>query len=42
MKAFIAGCLAAIVIAVAAGVALQWFDWSAAATYQTESGNVRL
>ena len=42
MKAFLAGCAAAIIIAVAAGIVLQWLDWSAAATYQSETGNVRL
>lgn len=42
MKAFLAGCAAAIVIAVVAGVVLNFLDWSSAQTFQSETGNVRL
>ena len=41
MKAFLAGAVAAILIAVVAAVALQWLDWSSANVYQAQ-GNVRL
>jgi hypothetical protein len=41
MKAFLAGCVVAVLIAAVAGVALQWVDWSAQATFQSETGNVR-
>ena len=42
MKAFIAGCAAAVVIAVLAAVALQWLDVSSATYFQSDTGNVRL
>ena len=42
MKAFLAGCAAAILIAVIAAVAFQWVDRSAGSFYQSETGNVRL
>lgn len=42
MKAFIAGCLAAIVIGVVAALALQMVDREASSFYQSETGNVRL
>lgn len=42
MKAFLAGCAAAVLIGVAAAVALQWVDRSAQTYYQSETGNVRL
>lgn len=41
MKAFWSGLAAAILIAVVAGVVLQWVDWSAASVYQSPD-NVRL
>lgn len=40
MKAFLAGCAAAIVIAVAAGFIMNALDHSSGATYTTD--NVRL
>ena len=40
MKAFLAGCVAAIVIAVAAGFIMNSLDHSAGTTYSTD--NVRL
>ena len=43
MKAFLAGILAAILIAlVAAGVLRGWLDWSAANVYQSHQNSVRL
>jgi hypothetical protein len=43
MKAFLAGVLAAIIIALAAaGVLRGWLDWSAANVYQAQHGSVRL
>ncbi len=42
MKAFWSGVLAAVLIGVIAAVALNWLDWSSAAVYQSEQGNVRL
>lgn len=42
MKAFIAGCVAAVLIAVVAAFALQWADRSSASYYQSETGDVRL
>lgn len=42
MKAFLAGCAAAIVIAVVAGIALSLIDQDAASFYQSPTGNVRL
>jgi hypothetical protein len=42
MKAFIAGCVAAIVIGVVAAVVLQIVDRDAGSFYQSETGNVRL
>lgn len=42
MKAFIAGCVAALLIGVVAAVALAFFDQSAQSFYQSDTANVRL
>jgi len=42
MKAFVFGLAAAIVIAIAAAVALNWLDRSTASAYQSGQGSVRL
>jgi hypothetical protein len=43
MKAFLAGVIAAIVIALAAaGVLRGWLDWSTANVYQSHQDSVRL
>ena len=42
MKAFLAGCAAAILIAVIAALALQWVDRPAQSYYQSQTGDVRL
>ena len=42
MKAFITGVVAAIVIAIVAGLVLSRLPHDAGSTHQTTSGNVRL
>jgi hypothetical protein len=42
MKAFLAAVVAAILIAIASALALDWLDRSSANVYQTHQGNVRL
>jgi hypothetical protein len=41
MKAFLAGVVAAILIAVVAAFGLEWLDWSTASVYQAQN-SVRL